>query len=104
MTDMTSLQWAAAALVATLATGRITRFVTVDTFPPMAWLRGKWDDATGKSPWNDLLHCSFCASFWAGMLITTVGVATGFCPAWWFICGSLSAIYVAGMIVASDWG
>lgn len=106
MTDL--LVVIAALFVTVLSSARITRLVVHDAFPPLVWVRIKWDDLTDGSGWNKLLHCIFCFSFWAtalvgGWLYLTwkFGGETAW-TAWFLINGSLALSYLAAMIVERD--
>lgn len=96
----------AAVIVLVLGSARLGRLIVHDTYPPVAWLRAKWDDATSNSGWNELLHCHWCATPW--ITLTAVGVfALGFAVpwvfwVWWIGMGTLGASYLAGMIIERD--
>lgn len=92
----------AAALVAILSTARLTRLLTQDVYPPVAWLRGKWDGVTESSDWNILLHCHWCASPWLAAIVGAWGLSTGFQAAWWVVNGWLALSYLAAMVVERD--
>lgn len=106
---MTDLLVVIAALLTTiLSSARITRLVVHDSFPPTMWLRMKWDDLTDESDWNKLLHCGFCFSYWAtvvvgGWLYLTwrFGGETAW-TVWFAVNGSLALSYLAAMIVERD--
>lgn len=94
----------AAFLVGSLAVARITRMVFHDSFPPMAWVRSKWDEKTEGSQWNDLLHCPFCIAPYVTTVILAWAWFSDFGTAWWLFCVLCAGSYVAAMVVASDWG
>lgn len=54
-----AFQWA----ILTLALFRITRFVTTDTFPPMAAIRNRIVKTLGKD-WGELIICNWCVGFY----------------------------------------
>jgi hypothetical protein len=96
----------AALLALILGSARLTRLFVHDSYPPVAWLRSKWDLLTERSGWNDLLHCHFCLAPWI-----TFGVAGWFALGlivpwiawtWWIIVGLLGASYLASMLVERD--
>lgn len=99
---MNEIEYLGAFLIAVLSAARITRLVVIDSFPPSAWLRAKWDDATDESPWNLLLHCSYCFSFWVTGVILGLGWATDYHPAWWFVNAMFAAAYLAAIVVVAD--
>jgi len=113
METFTIFQWVMVAIVGTLASARLVRLVSFDEYPPTVWMRNKWDQVTLKEDaesvqkyagWNKLIHCAFCASFYITAVVAIAGLVTSFGVVWWVVCSILAASYVAGMIVASDWG
>lgn len=97
----------AAALVAILATARLTRLLVVDSWPPAAWLRIKWDSLTAEKdgedgPWGALVHCPWCMAPWMAVVVFGSGLLTDFNVWWWIIFGWLALSYVAASIVARD--
>ena len=107
---LTDLPWWALALVAipvaVLGSGRLTRAIYYDAFPPSAWLRSKWDLLTEKSDWNLLMHCPWCLTHWVvlgclawfavGWFVAWIGLA------WWIFYGWFALSYVASMIIVRD--
>jgi len=97
--------------VGIVSIARLTRLFTQDTWPPVAWLRSKWDNAlTRVSPegevkvsgWIDFLHCPYCLAVWLTVPIGLWGWLTNLQPAWWVFNGWLAAAYVASMVVQRD--
>jgi hypothetical protein len=109
---MTIAMYVFAFIVAVFAVGRITRLVTYDSYPPVQWVRNKWDAKTGESGWNELLHCPYCFAPWVALFIVpsfAVGlfgwdIFTTFLGWWWVGCSTLAVAYVAASFVASDLG
>lgn len=99
---MTTAQYVLIAIVAVGATARLTRLIAFDAYPPAAWLRIKWDNATGKSEWNTLLHCGYCLAPWIGAGILAWGYFTDYQTAWWLFCSWLSLAYAAAIVTAYD--
>jgi len=97
-----ALTWAAAALVAVLAVARLTKLLTEDTWPPAAWLRGKWVDRFNDSSWAELFICPFCMAPWVAVLVLATGWISDLHPAWWAFNGWLAVSYVAAIVVAYD--
>lgn len=101
-----------AAIVAVWASARLTRLVTFDSFPPIQWIRDQWDARTSESGWNELLHCAYCFGTWAALPIVVIfagmlfgwGVFLTLAGVWWVFCSWLAVGYLAGIIVAQDWG
>lgn len=107
------IEYAAAFFFGTITIARIVRMITWDDFPPMEWLRIKWDGLTGVDPneprntrlgWNKLIYCGYCVGLYVGIAVAAWGFLSGFAPAWWIFCSTVSASYVAAMILSRDWG
>jgi len=100
----------AAVIVGTLASARITRLVVADHWPPMEWVRGKWDTWANdeKHPrrqgWWLLLNCPWCFSPWATLFVGGVAWLTDLSPWWWAGAVWLGFAYVAGGIAFHDEG
>ncbi|ALY10551.1 hypothetical protein FDH86_gp016 [Arthrobacter phage Tank] len=94
--------WIIAFIVGSLSAGRITRLLTQDSFPPIAWLRIKWDDKTDGSSWNILFHCHWCMSMWVTIPIGLWAWLSNLHPSWWVFNAIMAASYVAPMIVERD--
>lgn len=109
---MTTFQLVLAGVVATLAVARLTRLVTYDDYPPVKWLRDKWDAKTGESGWNEMLHCGYCFAPWIALPIVVIFVGLMFGWAvfasiigiWWVFCSILAVGYSAAIIVGTNWG
>lgn len=108
---MSEFQWIAMALVAITSAARITRLVTADKWPPVVWLRLRWDALTDKPAkpgsqglraWNLLLHCGYCFSFWAMAAIIAWGYLTDWQTAWWLVNGTAGASYLSAILMAND--
>jgi hypothetical protein len=99
---MTNIEIAAALIVGILSVARTARLIGFDEYPPMVWLRDRWDERIGDEGWGKLIHCPFCATpylaagmalwFWLGGEHWT----------WWVINGVWGFSYVAAIIVAYD--
>lgn len=94
--------WIVAFIVGSLSAGRITRLFTADDFPPIVWLRIKWDDKTDGSGWNKLFHCHWCLSMWVVIPIGIWAWLSNLHASWWVFNTILAAAYVAPMIVERD--
>lgn len=92
----------AAVLVGIVSSARLTRLLTQDSFPPVVWLRVKWDDKTDGNGWNVLFHCHWCMSFWTTLGVGAWGYLSELHESWWLVNGLLAASYVAAMIVERD--
>lgn len=102
MTAQDVLLWVAIALVTIASTARITRLVTIDAFPPAAWLRSKLDDLTNENEWSLLWHCPYCFSFWTMIVITAWGYFSGWDTAWWLTNSIFGGSYLAAILVTFD--
>jgi hypothetical protein len=63
-----------------VAVYRVTRLLTLDSFPPVAHVRAKVLHRWGKSEWSELAVCAWCMSPYVGALVVTARLAV---PAWW---------------------
>lgn len=90
--------------------GRLTRVIFYDTFPPVVWFRMQWDRLTDRpgyvGQWNSLMHCPWCLSFW--ITLGCIGWMVGgwyvewLMWAWWVFWGALAASYVATIVIVRD--
>ena len=115
---MSNFEWVAAFVLSVVATGRITRLLVWDTYPPSMWLRSKWDNLTGirdesgrlmrdengdvVGPWVPLLHCGYCAGMYVAALVVLSGWLSDWHTAWWVITGTLTAAYLGPIVMAYD--
>lgn len=99
---MSEFEWVAIAIVTILSAARITRLVTVDKFPPIKWLRTKYEDWTDPSDWQWLTMCGYCFSFWATLGVVLSGWLSDWHTAWWVINSILAASYAAAIVMAFD--
>lgn len=99
---MNYLDYAIFALVAILSAARITRLITIDAFPPAAWMRALWDRITRDGDWSLLFHCPYCMSFWVTIGVVGSGIWSDYHPAWWVINGVFGGSYLAAIIVRFD--
>ena len=70
---MSEFEWVAVAIVSVVSAARITRLVTVDDLPPVAWVRNKYAQWTGDSDWGLLLFCGYCFGVWAAFGVVLWG-------------------------------
>lgn len=97
-----TLYWLAALVVAVVGTARLARLLVFDGYPPVAWLRARWDAATGESGWNQLMHCAFCLAPWLAIPTIWWGWASGLHWSWWVFYGWLTISYLAATFVSWD--
>lgn len=96
-------EYVLAAVVAVLASARLTRLVIYDVFPPSAWIRDKWDALVPEeSKWNPLLGCHYCLAPWVTLVVMGAGWASDLHPAWWFVTSWLGLSYAASVVVSYD--
>lgn len=101
---MYEFHWIALAAVLIMSTARITRLLNVDKFPPILYLRHKFEDATDGTEWQLLTICVYCMSFWVTLALGAWGYLTDWQTAWWLFNGTFAAAYAAGLVVALDKG
>lgn len=97
-----------ALLTTVLSAARLTRLIVNDSWPPVLWVKGKWDAWTDRSPrrqaWWLLLQCPWCLSPWMTLLVGAWGVLSHLHWTWWAFNGWLALAYLAGMVVFHDEG
>lgn len=99
-----------AILIWVVGSARLTRLLLFDSYPPVAWLRAKWDDRTHQSDWNPLLHCAYCAAPYVTLVtgalslwFLDVSVPFSHLSTWfWLIGGWAAGAYAAAIVVAYD--
>lgn len=88
----------AAVLVGVLASARLTRLLTTDSWPPVVWLRMKWAEITDDGPWYDLVDCPWCASPWIVLVNLMVALLTDMHEVWWIFNGWMAASLVVAWV------
>lgn len=105
---MSHAEIAAAVIVGVLSVARTARLVVWDEYPPMVWVREKWDERIGEDGWGKLIHCQFCATPWMAL-----GMAAWFWLAygndtamdvWWVVNGIWGLSYLSAILVSYDDG
>ena len=99
---MSTFEWIAIAIVASLSSARITRLIVWDSYPPSVWVRMKWDALTNDGPWATLVHCGYCFGPYASAAVLLSGWLSNWHTAWWLVNTWLALGYVAAMIMAYD--
>jgi hypothetical protein len=99
---MTNAEIVAAVIVGVLSVARTARLVVWDEYPPMVWLRMKWDEKWGEEGWGKLIHCQFCATPYMA-----IGMALWWWLAdghwtWWVINGVWGLSYLSAILVSYD--
>lgn len=103
MTPTELLVYAVAFLVGSVATARLVRLWTQDSFPPVAWLRTRFVALVGPdSEWAVLAECPWCASMWITLPNVVYAWLSDLHWSWWAINLTLAATYVAAWIVVHD--
>ena len=93
---------AAAASVGVVAAARLTRLVTKDHWPPMAWARRKYVELTGDSEWSVLAECPFCVAPYVVAVDLAWAIRSDLGAKWWIANGWFAASYAASLIVVRD--
>lgn len=94
--------WIAVAVVIVGASARLTRLLIADDFPPTAWLREKYLDATDGTKWDLLAICAYCLSFWVTLAVVLSGYYSDWHLVWWVVAGSLASSYLSAELVYRD--
>jgi len=90
------------AIIAVVASARLTRLIVEDEYPPSVWIRIQWDRLTRDGPWSKLAHCGWCASPYVAALVLGLGYFLDW-PTWWYVVTAwLAASYAAGWINFHD--
>lgn len=110
----TEFYWVAVVITTIISAARLTRLAVYDKFPPVAWFRDKYLDATDGSGWGLLALCGFCMSFWITAVVVIWGLLAGVydpfegtghdeaTAVWWIVNGILAASYLAATYIAND--
>ena len=110
LSELSTFQIIAAVAIGVISVARTARLIVWDEYPPMVWLRMKWDERIGEEGWGKLIHCQFCATpylavgmaLWFWLAFAHGGdVAQGI---WWWVNGVWAGSYVAAIVVAYDDG
>lgn len=105
MVEGSGIWWLAVALVTITSSARLARLATIDSFPPVKWLRDAYGAATDNKyllGWQELAYCPWCFSFWATLGVVLWGHLSGWCELWWVLNGALGGSYLAAILVAHD--
>jgi len=105
--------WIAVVATTILSAARLSRLAVIDKFPPVKFLRDRYEAKTDGSDWQWLTICAFCMAPW--MMLFTFGTGllahvyghppnnydTGYLI-WWLFNGWLAMSYLAASYVARD--
>ena len=100
--------WAAAAAVAVLGAGRLTRLIVHDAYPPAVavrrwWVRVTWNkDSEVEGRWGLLATCHWCASPYVFAIALLSAWLTDLHWGWWLFWGWLAGSYLTAMVVERD--
>lgn len=102
-----TVELVAAIIVGILSVARTARLIGFDEYPPMKWLRHKWDAKTSDE-WQPLLGCPFCSApylatgmaLWAWLAFDFGGDTAQ--TIWWVVNGVWGLSYLASILVAYD--
>lgn len=95
-------------VIGLLSVARTARLIGFDEYPPMEYLREKWNRKFGTEGWGKLIHCPFCSAPYltAGMTlwwsITFTSESDLAQLLWWLINGVWGLSYLASILVAYD--
>lgn len=106
----TEFYWVAVALVTVISASRLTRLLVFDKFPPIKWVRDKYEDKTDGSGWQWLALCGYCMSPWVTLFVVGWGLLSGVygtdayldAAPWWVFNGIFAASYLAAVFMAHD--
>jgi hypothetical protein len=93
---------AAAAAVGVVGAARLTRLVTKDHWPPMAYVRRKYVELTEGTEWSVLAECPFCVAPYVVAADLAWALKSDLDKSWWVTNGWLAASYAASWIVVRD--
>ena len=102
------LTLALAAIVFIISSARITRLVVQDDFPPMHWVRDKydafWQKKTGleEPPWALLLHCPWCFGPWITLLNGIWAYTSNLHWTWWVFNSWMALSYAVSWVTFHD--
>jgi len=96
-----TIELAVAFVFGVVATGRITRLIVDDDYPPVVWLR-EWYVLRVPPAWGELVACAFCVSPYVAAINLGVGWASDFAWFWWVPNVWLAGSYLAAMLTARD--
>lgn len=94
--------WIAVAVVAVTSSARITRLLTIDTFPPVTFFRDRYEQRTSGSDWQALAYCPYCMGFWVTAAVVLIGYFTDWCTPWWLVNSIFGGSYLAAILVKND--
>ena len=92
----------AAATVGVVGAARLTRLVTKDHWPPMAYVRRKYVEMTEGTDWSVLAECPFCVAPYVVAADLAWAMKSDLDKSWWVANGWLAASYAASWIVVRD--
>lgn len=92
--------------VSVLSSARLARLIVHDHWPPVVWVRKRWDlavpERAGGGGWNVLLHCHVCMTVWTSFGVLLWGHLTDFNEVWWWVNIWLAVSYAAMYVVTFD--
>lgn len=101
--DLNTYVYLALALVTlVLSSGRITRLVVEDEYPPTIALRMRWDEVTHDGPWAKLVHCPWCFGPWVSAVLAAWAYVSNLHWTWWVVNAFFALGYVTSWVVFHD--
>lgn len=102
MPDIDHFTLICAVIVGVLSVARTARFIGYDDFPPMQWLRDKWDEKVGDEGWGKVMHCPFCSAPYMAAVMLAWAWVSELHWTWWVINATWGLSYISSIIVAYD--
>lgn len=92
----------AAVIVGILSVARTARLIGFDDYPPMVWLRDRWNERFGEEGWGKLIHCPFCSAPYLAAGMIAWAWVSDLHWTWWLINGWWGLCYLSSIVVAYD--
>lgn len=99
---MSPFQIVCTALVAVGGVARVTRLLTWDVYPPVAFVRRWYISKMGESDWAVLAQCAYCAAPYVAAGDLAWGYFTHWQTAWFIVNTWLTVSYAAAITVRYD--
>ena len=94
--------WLFAAALAVLATGRVTRLIVHDHWPPIVAFRRWWIGKARAGPWSLLVECHYCVAVYVAVPVVLVGWWSDLAWWWWLVLAWPGLAYAAAILVSND--
>lgn len=104
--------WVAVIATTIISAARLTRLAVIDKFPPIKWLRDKYEERADGTGWDILTMCGYCMAPYMSALVILTGLFAGVYHSrstldvwqgmWWGFNGTFAVAYLAAIIMAHD--